>query len=88
MSRFTRAEIEAAFQHFQAAADQSAKTGDWRAWSECFTEDADYTAFDGTLMQGRQAIAAQLDPSSTASCADRNCSSGHVRCGSSTLIPP
>lgn len=56
MSRFTRAEIEAAFQHFQAAADQSAKTGDWRAWSECFTEDADYYEHHYGKMHGREAI--------------------------------
>jgi len=56
VGRFTREEIEAAFQHFQEAADQSAKTGDWRAWSECFTEDADYYEHHYGKMHGRQAI--------------------------------
>ena len=53
MGRFSREEIDAAFQHFQEAADQSAKSGDWRAWSECFTEDADYYEHHYGKMHGR-----------------------------------
>ena len=56
MGRFSREEIDAAFQHFQEAADQSAKSGDWREWSECFTEDADYYEHHYGKMHGRQAI--------------------------------
>ena len=56
MGRFTRDEIEAAFQHFQEAADRSAKSGDWREWSECFTEDADYYEHHYGKMHGRDAI--------------------------------
>ena len=57
MGQFTRDEIEAAFQHFQEAADRSAKSGDWREWSECFTEDADYYEHHYGKMHGREDIA-------------------------------
>jgi hypothetical protein len=56
MGKFSRAEIEDAFRHFQEAADRSAKSGDWREWSECFTEDAEYYEHHYGRMQGRQAI--------------------------------
>jgi SnoaL-like protein len=53
---FTRDEIERAFQTFQDAAERSAKSGDWREWSECFTEDADYYEHHYGRMKGREAI--------------------------------
>jgi len=56
MGKFSRAEIEAAFQHFQDAAERSAKSGEWKEWSECFTEDADYYEHLYGKMHGRQAI--------------------------------
>jgi hypothetical protein len=56
MGKYTRQEIDDAFRHFQEAADQSAKSKDWRAWSECFTEDASYFEHHYGKMQGRQAI--------------------------------
>lgn len=56
MGKFTRDEIEQAFQHFQDTADRSAKSGDWREWSECFTEDAEYYEHHYGRMQGRAAI--------------------------------
>ena len=56
MGQYSRQEIEDAFQHFQEAADRSAKSGDWREWSECFTEDATYYEHHYGKMEGRQAI--------------------------------
>jgi hypothetical protein len=56
MAKFTRSEIEQAFQHFQEAADRSAKSGDWREWSECFTEDAKYYEHHYGHFEGREAI--------------------------------
>jgi hypothetical protein len=56
VGRFTRDEIEKAFQHFQDTADRSAKSGDWHEWSECFTEDAEYYEHHYGRMHGRQAI--------------------------------
>jgi hypothetical protein len=56
VASFSRQEIEEAFQHFQEAADRSAKSLDWREWSECFTEDADYFEHHYGRMHGREAI--------------------------------
>ena len=56
MGKFSRAEIEDAFRHFQEAADRSAKSGDWREWSECFTEDAEYYEHHYGRFSGREAI--------------------------------
>jgi len=56
VAKFTRDEIEKAFQHFQDTADRSAKSGDWREWSECFTEDAEYYEHHYGRMKGRQEI--------------------------------
>jgi hypothetical protein len=56
MGRFTRQEIEDAFQAFQDRAETSAKSGDWKAWSESFTEDAEYYEHHYGRFKGRQAI--------------------------------
>jgi hypothetical protein len=56
MGQYSRQEIEDAFQHFQETADRSAKSGDWREWSEIFTEDAKYYEHHYGMMEGRQAI--------------------------------
>jgi hypothetical protein len=56
MGQYSRQEIEDAFRHFQEAADRSAKSGEWREWSECFTEDATYYEHHYGRMEGREAI--------------------------------
>ena len=56
MGQYSRQEIEDAFRHFQEAADRSAKSADWREWSECFTEDATYYEHHYGRMEGREAI--------------------------------
>jgi SnoaL-like domain len=56
VGNYSRDEIEAAFRRFQDAADRSAKTGDWREWSECFTEDAEYYEHHYGRLHGRKAI--------------------------------
>jgi hypothetical protein len=53
---YSRAEIQAAFDRFQAASATCAKSGDWREWSECFTEDASYYEHHFGRLEGRQAI--------------------------------
>ena len=42
MGRFSRAEIEDAFQNFQQTALAAGTSGDWNAWADLFTEDATY----------------------------------------------
>jgi hypothetical protein len=53
---FTRQEIEDAFQRFQDKAELSATSGDWQAWSESFTEDAEYYEHHYGRFKGRDAI--------------------------------
>ncbi len=54
--KFARDEIEQAFQKFQDTAKRAGESGDWREWSECFTEDAEYYEHHYGKMQGREAI--------------------------------
>jgi hypothetical protein len=56
MGTYARDEIEAAFANYQAASKQAGKSGDWRPWGECFTEDAEYYEHHFGRMKGRQAI--------------------------------
>ena len=42
MARFTRAELEEALAIYNAARDAASTTGDWRPWSDLFTDDAHY----------------------------------------------
>jgi SnoaL-like domain len=56
MAKYTRDEIEAAFERFQAAAVIGGSTGDWTEWSECFTEDARYYEHHYGHYEGRPAI--------------------------------
>ena len=56
MGKFTREEIEEAFQTFQDRAKAAGKSHDWEEWSHCFTEDADYYEHHYGRMKGRAAI--------------------------------
>src|SRR5688500_9778570 len=54
--KFTRDEIEQAFQTFQDRAKAAGKSHDWEEWSHCFTEDADYYEHHYGRMKGRAEI--------------------------------
>lgn len=56
MGKWTHAELEGAFEDYQAAARAAATTGDWTPWSDRFTDDADYVEHVYGTMKGRQAI--------------------------------
>jgi hypothetical protein len=56
MGTYTRDEIEEAFAKYRAAAKAAGKSGDWREWGECFTEDAEYYEHHFGRMKGRQTI--------------------------------
>ena len=56
MGRFSRAEIEDAFQNFQQTALAAGTSGDWNAWADLFTEDATYVEHLFGEMGGREAI--------------------------------
>ena len=56
MGRWTRAEIEAAFDHYQTVARVAGTTGDWSPFADLFTEDATYVEHHYGTMGGREAI--------------------------------
>ncbi|MFP6605765.1 MAG: nuclear transport factor 2 family protein [Myxococcota bacterium] len=56
MGRYSRAEIEDAFQKFQETALAAGTSGDWNPWADLFTEDATYIEHLFGKMGGREAI--------------------------------
>ena len=56
MGRFSRAEIEEAFQQYQDTALAAGTSGDWNPWADLFTEDATYVEHLFGEMGGREAI--------------------------------
>ena len=56
MGRWTRQEIEEAFEHYQKAALEAGKTGDWNGWADCFTEDCTFVEHCLGTFGGREAI--------------------------------
>lgn len=56
MGRFSREEIEEAFDHYRKVALEAGTSGDWNAWAELFTEDATYVEHVFGTMGGREAI--------------------------------
>ena len=56
MGRFTRAELEDAFAHYQKTALEAGTSGDWNPWADMFTEDATYIEHLFGTLGGREAI--------------------------------
>lgn len=56
MARWTREELEQAFDNYQAAALKGAQTKDWSDWANCFTEDATYFEHNYGRYWGRDTI--------------------------------
>ncbi len=56
MGKYSRAEIEEAFDHYQATALAAGLSGEWRAWADLFTEDATYVEHVFGTFGGREAI--------------------------------
>jgi hypothetical protein len=56
VGRWTRQEIEEAFDRYQAAALKGGSTGDWDEWADLFTEDATYVEHLYGTLGGREAI--------------------------------
>lgn len=57
---FTRSELEAAFEAYQADGRRACDTGDWRAWADHFTDDAVYVEHHYGRFDGREAIASWI----------------------------
>lgn len=56
MGRWTRQEIEQAFEGYQETVRRACATGNWNLFAELFTEDATYVEHLFGTMQGREAI--------------------------------
>ena len=60
MPAFSRDEIEAAFQEYEAAGRRAGDAGDWSSWADHFTEDATYWEHLYGHMNGREEIRAWI----------------------------
>ena len=60
MGQWSRAEIDEAFGEYQRRAAASGGSGDWRPWTDLFTDDAEYIEHLYGRMQGREAIYAWI----------------------------
>jgi len=60
MGTYSREELQRAHDAMVAAADASAASGDWVAWSEMFTEDAYYDEHHYGVLRGRAEILAWI----------------------------
>ncbi len=56
MARWSYEEIDEAFAKFRAAALKGAKTGNWRDWANCFTEDVTYFEHHYGRFWGRETV--------------------------------
>ena len=56
MGRFTREELEVAFEEYRRVALRAGTTGNWDAWADLFTEDATYVEHLFGTLGGREAI--------------------------------
>jgi len=56
MGRWSREEIDEAFDNYQVAAHRGASTGDWKDWANCFTPDATYIEHQDGNFWGRESI--------------------------------
>ena len=56
MAKWSRAELERAFEEYQRVALEAGISGDWNAWADQFTEDATYIEHLFGTMGGREAI--------------------------------
>jgi len=56
MGRWSRQELEEAFENYQATALRAGTSGDWGPWADLFTEDATYVEHLYGTIGGREAI--------------------------------
>ena len=56
MGTWSREELEEAFAAYQHAGQEAGRTGNWAAWADVFTEDAEYVEHHFGTFHGREAI--------------------------------
>jgi hypothetical protein len=57
IAEISRAELETAFEHYQATVRRASDTGDWTLFASLFVEDADYNEHAYGRFHGRERIA-------------------------------
>ena len=62
MGRWSREELEQAFDTYQKTALAAGTSGDWRPWADMFTEDATYIEHAYGVLGGREAIYNWIQP--------------------------
>ncbi|MCV7258653.1 nuclear transport factor 2 family protein [Mycobacterium shimoidei] len=62
---FTRGELAAAFEAFEANVARAAETKDWDAWVEHYTPDVDYIEHAAGTMKGRDEVRAWINKTMT-----------------------
>ena len=62
MTKYSRDELQRAHDNYVAVAAEAGRTGDWRAWANVFTEDADYIEHHYGVFAGRDKILEWLVP--------------------------
>ena len=60
MGRFSRAELEQAFEHYSTVVDTCSETGDWRPFADLFTEDVEYIEHAYGTFHGREEVRAWI----------------------------
>lgn len=60
MGRWTRQELEEAFEHYQETVRQACATSNWNLFADLFTQDATYLEHLFGRMEGREAIRAWI----------------------------
>ena len=60
--RWSREELERAHAHYIEVAGRCAASGDWRAWAELFTDDAEYVEHTFGTFHGREEIYEWIAP--------------------------
>jgi hypothetical protein len=60
MGRWSRQELEDAFEVYQKVGEQAGSSGDWNPWAELFTDDATYVEHLFGTMHGREEIRAWI----------------------------
>ena len=56
MGKYSREEIQAAFEHYSNVVDECSKTGDWSPFADVFTEDVVYTEHAYGVFNGREEV--------------------------------
>ena len=61
MGRWSRGELEAAFENFQRVLGEAGASGDWSKWAELYSDDVTYVEHQFGTFQGRDAEAAESE---------------------------